>query len=163
MPKHAAPAHAPAPMTRIVVLAGLLVALLASLLTVTGSVNTSEAAPTPFAQRTIAEAKSHAGKPYRWGATGPRRFDCSGFTKYVFARMGKSIPRTSRDQYRASQKISKSNKRVGDLIFTYSGSGRIYHVGIYAGNGYMWASPKSGDVVRRQRIWTSKYVVGRVR
>ena len=163
VPKHAAPSLAPAPLKRMLVLAGLLVALLASLLTVTGSANTADAAITPFAQRTITEAKRHAGKPYRWGADGPYRFDCSGYTKYVFGRLGKRLPHSSREQYRISQKVSKSNTRVGDLIFTYSRSGRIFHVGIYAGNGYMWAAPKTGDVVRRQRIWTSRYLVGRVR
>ena len=163
MPKHAAISLAPARTTRLLVLAGLLVALVASMLTVSATTNSADAALTPFQQRLIAEAKSHAGKPYRWGATGPNRFDCSGYTGYVFAQVGKKLPRTSRDQYRVSQKISKANKRPGDLIFTYSSSGRIYHVGIYVGNGYMWASPKSGDVVRRQRIWTSMYRVGRVR
>lgn len=112
-------------------------------------------------KRVITEAATHRGKPYQWGATGPSRFDCSGFTLYVFGQVGKSLPRTSRDQYNATRHIAKADKRVGDLIFTYNSSG-IYHVAIYAGNGYIWHSPRSGDVVKHSPIWSSSYYVGRV-
>lgn len=108
----------------------------------------------------LAEAPSHQGKPYQYGATGPDRFDCSGFTRYLFARQGTQLPRVSRDQYAASTKVEQGAKQPGDLIFTYGSSG-IYHVGIYAGGGAMWASTKTGDVVRRQAIWTTQYYVGR--
>lgn len=114
-----------------------------------------------FGTRVINEAATHAGKPYLWGATGPSRFDCSGFTLYVFGRFGKSLPHSSRQQYASVRHIAKSDKRVGDLIFTY-GSGGIYHVGIYAGNGEMWHSPRSGKTVNRSPIWSSSYYVGRV-
>ena len=165
MPSHALVSAAPTGSTarstaRSTVLLGLLVALLGSLLTMTAA---PADAGTTLGQRAVTEASRHYGKPYQYGATGPHRFDCSGFTQYVFKRLGKSIPRTSRDQYARGIKIAKANKRIGDLIFTYNSSGRIYHVGIYAGRGYMWASPKTGDHVRKQRIWTSRYKVGRVR
>ena len=115
-----------------------------------------------FARRLIAEAKKHYGKPYRWGATGPSSFDCSGFTGYVYRKLGKSLPRDSRSQYRATIHVSKSAKRVGDLIFRYSSSGRIYHVGIYAGGGKMINSTRTGDVVRKSTV-KGRYKVGRVR
>lgn len=113
-----------------------------------------------FGARVIAKARTHYGKPYKWGATGPSRFDCSGFTGYVFRQVGKNLPRTSRQQYAASRKVAPSAKRVGDLIFKYDGSGRIYHVGIYAGNGRMWAATSSGDIVRMQAV-SGRYKVGR--
>lgn len=113
-------------------------------------------------QRVIQEASRHRGKPYQWGASGPHRFDCSGFTMYVWAKFGKRLPHNSAQQYSVVRKIAKSQARPGDLIFTYNSSGRIGHVGIYAGNGTMWAAPHSGAYVRHQRIYTSNYYVGRV-
>lgn len=112
-------------------------------------------------KRVIEEAATHRGKPYQWGAAGPSRFDCSGFTLYVFGQFGKSLPHNSTQQYNSVRHIPKSEKRVGDLIFTYN-SGGIYHVAIYAGNGYIWHSPHSGDVVKHSQIWSSSYYVGRV-
>ena len=114
-----------------------------------------------FGKRVIEEASRHYGKPYQWGASGPDRFDCSGFTMYVFGRFGKSLPHNSRMQYSAVRKVAKSDKRVGDLIFTYN-SGGIHHVSIYAGNGYIWHSPRSGSYVHKKKMWSSSYYVGRV-
>jgi cell wall-associated NlpC family hydrolase len=111
--------------------------------------------------RAIDEAKRHYQKPYRYGATGPDRFDCSGFSGYVFRTLGKSLPRTSGQQQAATRRIANSSKQVGDLIFTWYG-GRVTHVGIYAGNNTMWAATKTGDVVRTQSIYSRTYTVGRV-
>lgn len=104
-------------------------------------------------------ASSKRGTPYRWGATGPNRFDCSGFTQWSFKRVGKRIPRTAHQQYRASQKIRRSQLRPGDLVF--AGGARKTHVGIYAGNGKMWHSPRTGDVVKLSRMYGNSF--GRVR
>lgn len=109
-------------------------------------------------------ASRFAGIRYVAGGTSPSvGFDCSGFTRYVYSRLGISIPRVSRDQYAASIKISRSQAVKGDLVFFYSSSGRIYHVAIYAGNGYIWHSPYPGKRVMLERIWTSSWKVGRVR
>ena len=114
----------------------------------------------PLGVRAVQEAARHKGAPYQYGASGPTRFDCSGYTRYVFSRFGKSLPHNSAQQYSAVRHVSKSSMRVGDLLFFYNGG--IHHVGIYAGNGYMWHAPHSGDVVRLAKIWTSAYYVGRV-
>lgn len=111
--------------------------------------------------KVVAEASRHHGKPYQWGATGPYRFDCSGFTMYVFGRFGKRLPHNSAQQYGVVRHIPQSQKQVGDLIFTHDG-GRIHHVAIYAGDGYIWHSPRSGSYVHKKRMWTSSYYVGRV-
>ncbi|KHF42387.1 hydrolase [Saccharomonospora viridis] len=50
--------------------------------------------------------------------------------------------------------------RPGDLLFFHEG-GNVYHVGIFAGKGKMWAAPEPGDVVRMQDIWTESFTVGR--
>jgi cell wall-associated NlpC family hydrolase len=115
----------------------------------------------PIGQKAVTEASRHQGKPYQWGAAGPSRFDCSGFTLYVWKQLGKTLPHNSGQQYNSVRHVAKSDKRIGDLIFIYTSSG-IGHVGIYAGNGYMWHSPHSGDVVKKSQIYSSSYYVGRV-
>ncbi len=115
-----------------------------------------------FGAKVVYLASKQAGKPYVWGAEGPRAFDCSGLVRYVYKQLGRSIPRVSNAQYGASQKIPKSAKQPGDLIF-FGRPGSIHHVGIYAGNGMMWAAPHSGAVVRLQKVYTNNYLVGRIR
>jgi cell wall-associated NlpC family hydrolase len=144
---------------RIPALLTLLTALLGSLLVTTGA--TAADATTPGSAY-VQEASHHQGAPYAYGASGPSRFDCSGFTMYVFSRFGKRLPHSSSAQYNAVRHISKSSKQVGDLLFFRSSSGSIGHVGIYAGSGRMWDAPKSGDHVRLRAIYSSSYKVGRV-
>ena len=115
-----------------------------------------------FGQRVILEARKHFGARYRWGATGPYQFDCSGFTSYVFRKLGIRLPRVAQDQYYAVRHVSHAAARVGDLIFRYGRGGYIGHVGIYAGRGRMIDAPHSGTVVRMERI-RGRYKVGRVR
>ena len=114
-----------------------------------------------FRQRAVQVAAQQNGKPYRYGSVGPNSFDCSGLVKYAFARAGKNLPRTSRDMFRATQRISASQKKPGDLIFM-SSNGRIGHVAVYAGNGMMWDAPTSGRTVSKRKIYSSRYYVGRV-
>lgn len=114
-----------------------------------------------LADRVLAEARRHAGAPYSYGAAGPNRFDCSGFTMYVFGRFGISLPHSSAQQAGATTRIPDEQKQPGDLIFTYHG-GSIGHVGIYAGGTQMWAAVESGDVVRLQSFAGRTYSVGRV-
>jgi cell wall-associated NlpC family hydrolase len=113
-----------------------------------------------FGQQVLAEAARHAGAPYVYGAAGPTTFDCSGFTMYVFGRLGRSLPHNSAAQYAATPRIPASAKAPGDLLFFFTG-GSVTHVGIYAGGNSMWASPHSGDVVKLQPIYAA-YAVGRV-
>ncbi|HVM26700.1 MAG TPA: NlpC/P60 family protein [Mycobacteriales bacterium] len=109
----------------------------------------------------VSEASRHAGKPYRYGATGPGSFDCSGFVQYVYGRVGVALPRTSGQQAAAARPVARGAEQPGDLIIFRSG-GTVTHVGIYAGNGTMWVARRSGTSVAQQKIWTSSYSVGRV-
>lgn len=115
--------------------------------------------------RALNLAIKHKGDKYQYGATGPHRFDCSGLTQYVYKHVtnGKKLARTAADQYRNSKHIKWANRKIGDLVFFHSGnsSSSIYHVGIYAGNGYIWHAPHTGAVVRKEKIWTSKFWLGR--
>lgn len=86
------------------------------------------------------------GTPYRWGGTTPKAFDCSGFTRYVYAKMGVKIPRTAREQYKVGKKVPAGTWRTGDLVFFDMRKGYVSHVGMYLGNKtFIHASnPKSG-------------------
>jgi cell wall-associated NlpC family hydrolase len=107
-------------------------------------------------------AASKKGAPYRYGATGPHAFACSGYTRWVFRKVGRHLPRTSRAQARHAHHIKKSHRRTGDLVFFRSG-GRVYHVGIYAGHNRIWHAPRPGKRVTKARIWTSHVRYGRIR
>ncbi|MCC3770331.1 C40 family peptidase [Streptomyces sp. UNOC14_S4] len=112
-------------------------------------------------QTALKVAASKQGSPYEYGAAGPNRFDCSGLTLYSFKKAGKSLPRTAADQYNTTRHISAGSRQLGDLVFFHSGSD-VYHVGIYAGEGKIWHSPKPGASVRLEKIWNSGVWYGRV-
>lgn len=79
------------------------------------------------------EAVRHIGARYRSGSKGPKAFDCSGFTSYVYRQMGyDNIGASSRDQYARNIPVSRSEMQRGDLVFfTSPNSGRnVGHVGI---------------------------------
>ncbi len=128
----------------------------------TVSVYRPSPAASGFAERVVREAARHKGAPYEYGAAGPDAFDCSGFTMYVFGRFGIRLPHDAAGQYDAVRHVPNSDLRLGDLVF-FDGSSGIYHVGIYAGHGQMWAAPHSGDHVRLESIDEARYVVGRAR
>jgi cell wall-associated NlpC family hydrolase len=119
-----------------------------------------ERAEQPMGERIVDTAAAQAGKSYSYGASGPASFDCSGLTQYVHKQHGIDLPRTSDQQRDALSKVAKSDKQPGDLVF-FANGGDVYHVGIYAGGNKIWAAPESGDVVRKQEIWTDAYTVGR--
>lgn len=77
----------------------------------------------------VAEARKHVGTPYVWGGGSPGGFDCSGFTSYVYAQFGVSLPRTDSAQRYSGRVVSAAEARPGDLVW-WPG-----HVGIYTGNG----------------------------
>ncbi|GGN65582.1 glycoside hydrolase [Actinoplanes lobatus] len=116
----------------------------------------------PIGARVVTEAASHKGKLYLFGAVGPKRFDCSGFTLYVYKKtVGKKLPHKANLQQKYGKKVSKADARPGDLIIIRRGSYGI-HAAIYAGNGMMWSAPRTGKPVSKQKIWSSNYVVRRL-
>ena len=96
-------------------------------------------------------AKSFLGTPYVWAATGPSKFDCSGFTQWIYRDAGVNIPRVSRDQAKVGQYVMYENLQKGDMVFFDTKkrrSGRVTHVGIYLGNGnFIHASSAAKRVV----------------
>ncbi|MGH3517676.1 MAG: C40 family peptidase [Haloechinothrix sp.] len=115
----------------------------------------------PVNERIIENAEAQEGKPYSYGADGPDSFDCSGLTQYVHEQVDIELPRTSDDQRNALDKVAKSDKRPGDLLFFHTSDGSVYHVGIYAGDNALWHAPQEGETVHREDLWTEDYSVGR--
>jgi peptidoglycan DL-endopeptidase CwlO len=96
-------------------------------------------AAAPRSAGVLGIAASLAGIYYIYGGTTTAGFDCSGYTQYVFAQVGISLPRTAEEQRQATTPVT--NPQPGDLVFF---GAPAHHVGIYAGNGMMWDSEQTG-------------------
>jgi len=94
-------------------------------------------------------AERFVGIPYRWGGENVvDGMDCSGFVRAVYNLCGLSIPRTSRDQFKAGESVAKEQLQDGDLVFFGSSGEAINHVGIYVGNGRFVHAPRRGEEIR---------------
>jgi cell wall-associated NlpC family hydrolase len=117
-------------------------------------------APNATAAAAVRRALGQVGKPYRWGATGPATFDCSGLVRFAYAGAGLSLPRTSRQQWSAGRHVQVAGLRPGDLVFWAHDPDRpatIHHVGIYVGQGLMVHAPHTGALVRVDAVRPSGY------
>jgi cell wall-associated NlpC family hydrolase len=116
--------------------------------------------------RAASIALQQIGDPYRYGAAGPRAFDCSGLMKYSFGRAGIKLPRTAAAQSRRAHRIPKSKLRRGDLMFFTDGGG-VYHAAMFLrwnhGRALMVHAPGSGGHVRRDHPWTNAWFAATLR
>lgn len=89
------------------------------------------------------------GVPYRYGGATKKGIDCSAFTCELMDDVyGVTLPRTSRDQYKAASQISKKSLEQGDLVFFNTRGRGISHVGVYLGNNkFVHASTSSGVMI----------------
>ena len=88
-----------------------------------------------FGEKIVSVAKKYLGTPYKYATAGPKSFDCSGFTQYVFKQLGINISRSSSTQARDGKKVSKKDLQIGDLlIFSGTKGSNPGHTGIYVGN-----------------------------
>jgi peptidoglycan DL-endopeptidase CwlO len=103
-------------------------------------------------------AMRYLGVPYRWGGASPSGFDCSGFTMYVFAQIGVSLPHYTGSQWGMGTPVSRDQLEAGDLVF-FNGLG---HVGLYIGGGNFIHAPHTGDVVKISSMsgWYSSTFMG---
>lgn len=118
----------------------------------------------------LSEAHRYIGRPYVHGAKGPKAFDCSGFTSYVYRQFGYTISPSSRTQYTEGTNVERNDLRKGDLVFfTSRRSGKnVGHVGIVvsadneSGNfKFIHASVKGVKVSDFEGYYVGRYVGAR--
>ena len=116
-------------------------------------------------QKIIKIAKAQIGKPYRYGGRSPRTgFDCSGLINYSYQQVGLTVPRTTRQLYKAAKPISKSQLKAGDLVFFRINRRKISHVGLYLGNNRFLHAPSGGKKVNianmNTKYWKARFSRG---
>jgi cell wall-associated NlpC family hydrolase len=116
------------------------------------------AAPPSQYGNVVGIAMQYLGVPYVWGGSTPNGFDCSGFTAWVYAQVGVSLPHNAAAQYGYGVAVSQDQLQPGDLVF-FDGLG---HVGLYIGGGQFIHAPHTGDVVKISSLsgWYSSNYVG---
>ena len=101
-------------------------------------------------------AARYVGVAYVAGGSSPDGFDCSGFTSYVYAQLGISLPRSSGSYYSVGVQVSRADAQPGDIIVSPG------HVGIYAGENMQIDSPRPGKTVQFRSIWQTNPTFVRV-
>ncbi|MCX5385643.1 C40 family peptidase [Streptomyces sp. NBC_00083] len=105
----------------------------------------STRAPSSEGDRALTYAVDQIGKPYVWGAEGPESYDCSGLTSQAWSHAGRSIPRTSQEQWAELPHIALTSLRPGDLVVYFP---TATHVAMYLGDGLVVQAPRPGARVK---------------
>jgi cell wall-associated NlpC family hydrolase len=135
-----------------------------TLLTVVGGTAVAHEPKNVTAKRQHIESRARAqrGTPYVYGGSSPSGFDCSGFTSWVFAGHGASLPHSAAGQFALGgvgdfkHLWKRARLHTGDLVFFKTTSARVGHAGIYIGKGkFIHASSSSG--VRIDSVWDRYY------
>ena len=84
----------------------------------------------------ISLAKSKLGDSYESAKAGPNHFDCSGFVYYLFKTNHIPIPRTSLNQSKSGEKLTRETLKKGDILFFDTAHrNHVNHSGVYLGDG----------------------------
>ncbi len=116
--------------------------------------------PVPVNGTALDWAFEALGTPYVWAGVTLDGFDCSGLVYWAYQQEGVTLPRGSAAQWRATTRITAEELQPGDLIFF---GADLFHVGLYAGNGFMLHSPREGltvEIVSLSESFWSSNVVG---
>ncbi len=119
---------------------------------------------TTSVRRIIQTSMRYTGVPYVFGGTSPNGFDCSGFTRYVFAQSGVYLPRMADEQFEIGRAVSYSRLQPGDLVFFSTYAAGASHSGIYLGDGkFISATSSRGVAIDRMNssYWGPRYVGAR--
>ncbi|MER5215644.1 NlpC/P60 family protein [Streptomyces sp. NPDC002838] len=115
--------------------------------------------PSTEGDRALRYAVQQFGKPYEWGAEGPKSYDCSGLTSEAWASAGTPIPRTSQEQWARLPRIPLNELRPGDLVIYFP---EATHVAMYLGGGVVVHAPRPGEKIKVSPI-AANPVLGAVR
>ncbi|WSP86987.1 C40 family peptidase [Streptomyces sp. NBC_01235] len=115
--------------------------------------------PSKEGEQAVRYAVRQIGKPYEWGAEGPRSYDCSGLTSEAWGHAGTPIPRTSEEQWARLPRIPLRELRPGDLVIYFP---EATHVAMYLGGGKVVQAPRTGEKIKVTPI-ASQPVLGAVR
>lgn len=132
----------------------------------TSDTNQTEGQETQSSTSSIGEqiaqyAKQYLGCPYVYGGSGPKTFDCSGFTMYVYSNFGYSLSHSATAQSKLGTYVEKENLQPGDLVFflDYETMDGIGHCGIYIGDGnFIHASSGTGYCVKISTLTSGSYL-----
>ncbi|MFT3899068.1 MAG: NlpC/P60 family protein [Gordonia sp. (in: high G+C Gram-positive bacteria)] len=117
-----------------------------------GSLDVYLPVSTPAGMGALQVAMTQIGKPYKWGATGPNAWDCSGLIQWAFRSVGVNLPRVSQAQAKVGKAIPIAALAPGDVIIFYRNAG---HIGIYAGGGQVFhAGGPNGRPIKFQALNT---------
>lgn len=111
--------------------------------------------PSDAAAAAIQFALGEQGKPYVWGATGPDSYDCSGLMLRAYEAAGITLPRVSRNQYKAGAMLPVEEAQPGDMLFwAYDPTNptTIHHVAMYLGDGKIVEAQQSGVPVHTRSV-----------
>lgn len=129
-----------------------------------GSLLPVMASALPDALMEGARAALSGNRKYVWGGETPNGFDCSGMMQFMFRHAGIRLPRTAAEQFKTGTPVETADLQPGDLLF-FSNGKRIFHVGIYIGNGLMFhaSNPKRGLTTDRldKKFYASRYAGAR--
>ncbi|AOZ92768.1 C40 family peptidase [Paenibacillus crassostreae] len=101
------------------------------------------------------------GIAYQGGGVTTSGFDCSGFTMYIYGKLGIDLPHQSGSQFNMGTAVQRSDLREGDLVFFNTSGKGISHVGIYVGNGkFAHSSSSKGITITplTENYWDDRYV-----
>jgi len=148
----------------------LLLLCLAAVLTQAGCSSTPKPAgsalrESPKAGQVADIAKDLVGTPYKFGGLNPKTgFDCSGLVYFTHRSVGRTLPRTSHEQFASTTPVKRGHLVPGDLVFFRIRRNRISHVGIYLGNDRFVHAPSSGKAVRINSLdepyWDRRFIRG---
>lgn len=141
-------------------------ATLVKLNTITAAQTTSRSNSRPeLGNDIVTYSKAYLGKPYVWGASNGKSFDCSGFVLYIFKHFGVSLGHGADEQFAVGTKVAKEDLQIGDAVFFTTYKKGASHVGIFIGeNKFIHASSSGGSVTITdldKEYYKSRYIGAR--
>ena len=151
----------------------IILSVIATLAAVNCSAASRIDAPSVHPDSLVQYACQYIGTPYGYGQSSGKRFDCSGFTSYIFGHYGYKLARSSREQYLEGDSVNRGSWAVGDLVFFSGRSGgqaQVGHVGIVVSVDeqcnnfeFIHASTSRGVIISRstEKYYASRYIGAR--